>query len=61
MTVTNVGKYFCWGPDNEDVTARVEAAIETRGNWGTMKVMDAEDARKASHVNEVVVYCSNGT
>lgn len=50
--------YRCWNADNEDLTQRVEAAIESKG----IKVENVRvaEAGIAANDNVVIVYCSKG-
>jgi hypothetical protein len=43
------------------LTARVQAALRTKPNWGTLKAtVDADPSSSFDRVERVIVYCSAG-
>lgn len=49
--------YQCWGPDHEDLTAKVQAAIDAKRGW---HVLDAGLADGPASQEAITVNCSAG-
>ncbi len=51
--------YLCWGPDKEDLTIQVDAAIKSKGEY-TLDVRAPETVADRSDTDAIIVYCSKG-